>query len=122
LLAEDKPINSAFGVALLNKLGQEVIVAENGRECLAALEREAFDFVLMDIQMPVMNGEAALEEIRRKEQGSGTRLPVITITAYAMHGDRERFLEKGFDGYVSKPVIVNELVCEMKRVGSLAAD
>jgi CheY-like chemotaxis protein len=121
LLAEDKPINSAFGVALLNKLGHEVIVAENGRECLDALERQAFDFVLMDIQMPVMNGEAALSEIRRMEQESGSHLPVIAMTAYAMHGDRKRFLEQGFDGYVSKPVIVNELVCEMKRVVGLAA-
>jgi len=72
--------------------------------------------VLMDIQMPVMNGEDALRQIRGKEQGTSIRQMVIAVTAYALRGDNERFLREGFDGYVSKPFKANELIFEMKRV------
>jgi signal transduction histidine kinase len=116
LLAEDNPTNIIFSRALLKKLGHEVVSAENGKRCLEELERETFDLVLMDIQMPVMNGEEALQEIRLHGQESGLHLPVIALTSYSMRGDRERFLEAGFDGYVSKPFAVNALVSEMKRV------
>jgi PAS domain S-box-containing protein len=121
LYVEDNPINITFGESLLRKMGLEVTVAENGRQCLDALEQKSFDLVLMDIQMPVMNGEQALREIRRSEEKSGVHLPVIALTAYAMRGDKERFLETGFDGYVSKPLAIEELVGEMKRVKGVYA-
>jgi len=116
LFVEDDPINTTFGTSLLKKLGHNFIAVENGKECLEALEQGTFDLVLMDIQMPDMNGEEALREIRRKEQESGLHLPVIAMTAHSMRGDKERFLEEGFDGYVSKPLTTRELVSEMKRV------
>ena len=116
LFAEDDQVNIKFGASLLTKMGFDVVVVDNGRECLTALEHGTFDLVLMDIQMPVMNGEEALKELRRIEQGTTTHQPVIALTAYSMRGDKERFLAEGFDGYVSKPIITRELVAEIKRV------
>lgn len=116
LFAEDDVTNIIFGSTLLRKLGHEVVMAENGRDCLTALETGMFDLVLMDIQMPVMNGNEALREIRRKEQGLACHMPVIAQTAHALHGEHERFLQEGFDGYVSKPIDIKELIYEMKRV------
>jgi len=116
LFVEDNPVNTKFGTTLLRKLGHDVFSVENGLECLVALKNGTFDLVLMDIQMPVMNGEATLREIRRKEQGTSIRQMVIAVTAYALRGDKERFLREGFDGYVSKPFKANELIFEMKRV------
>ncbi len=123
LLVEDNPVNCTFGVSLLTKLGHGVSAVKNGGECLEVLEQGGFDLVLMDIQMPVMNGEEVLLEIRKKEQGTANHLPVIALTAYALRNDRDRFLKEGFDGYVSKPLAIDELVSEMKRVRtSLAED
>jgi CheY-like chemotaxis protein len=116
LFAEDDQVYIKFGVSLLKKLGFEVVVVANGRECLTALEHGTFDLVLMDIKMPVMNGEEALRKIRTKEQGTTHRQPVVALTAYSLCGDMERFLDKGFDGYISKPLITRELVVEIKRV------
>jgi signal transduction histidine kinase/CheY-like chemotaxis protein len=116
LLVEDDLVTITFGTSLLKKLGHRVTTAENGRQCLALLEKDTFDIVLMDIQMPVMNGEEALHEIRGKEKGTTTHLPVIALTAHSMRGDRERLLEAGFDGYVSKPLYIKDLLEEMKRV------
>ena len=121
LYAEDDQVNIKFGSVLLKKMGLDVVVVENGRECLSALEHSTFDLVLMDIQMPVMTGEEALREIRSKEQGTTDHQPVIALTAYSMRGDEERFLGDGFDGYVSKPLITRELVAEMKRVMGLSS-
>ena len=119
LFAEDDPINTIYGTSLLKKLGHDVVTVVNGRDCLAALEDGKFDLVLMDIQMPIMNGEDAQREIRRYEQGTSYHQPVIALTAYALRGDKERFLEEGFDGYVSKPFDIKELMYEMKRVMSM---
>ncbi|MEI6824743.1 MAG: MASE3 domain-containing protein [Desulfuromonadales bacterium] len=116
LFVEDDQVNITFGASLLKKLGFDVVVVENGRECLTALEQGAFDLVLMDIQMPVMNGEEAVRKIRAEEQGTTDHQPVVALTAYSMRGDRERFLNEGFDGYISKPLITRELVGEIKRV------
>ena len=116
LLVEDNVINQQFGVALLKKMGHRAMVAENGIEALTALEEARFDLVLMDIEMPVMDGRKALAELRRREQRSGARLPVIAFTAYAMKGDEQKFLAAGFDGYVTKPLQVNLLIAEMHRV------
>ena len=116
LLVEDDEINNTFGTSLLERLGLDVTSVMNGRECLATLERKTFDLVLMDISMPIMNGEEALKSIRLKEQETHLHQPVIALTAYSLRGDKERFLKEGFDGYISKPLEAKELVCEMKRV------
>jgi PAS domain S-box-containing protein len=116
LFVEDNQVNSMYSMALLGKLEFDAVLAENGRDALAALEQGTYDLVLMDIQMPVMNGEEALREIRTKELGSSRHLPVIALTAYSLRHDRERFLLQGFDGYVSKPMVIEELIDEMKRV------
>ncbi|MEI6209919.1 MAG: ATP-binding protein, partial [Desulfuromonadales bacterium] len=116
LFVEDNEINTRFGVALLDKMGHGVTTAANGREALDALATGSFDLVLMDIHMPVMNGEEALAIIREREKETGIHLPVIALTAFALMGDREKFLQQGFDGYQSKPIEVRVLVDEMKRV------
>ena len=116
LLVEDNAINVIFGMSLLKKLGHQVVSVGNGRECLHALRQDKFDLVLMDIQMPVMNGEDALLEIRRHELGTGRRQAVIALTAYSLRGEKEHFLEHGFDGYLSKPIEVEELTAEIVRV------
>lgn len=121
LLVDDDPINVKFGASLLRKLGHDVLAVENGRDCLAALDQGKYDVVLMDIQMPVMNGEAALREIRRLEQTSQFRQRVIALTAYSMRGENEQFLDEGFDGYISKPLAVKELIAEMDRVMNAVA-
>ncbi len=116
LLVEDDRINILVGTSLLKKLGFGVTVAQNGRECLAALKEDTFDLVLMDINMPVMNGSEALLEIRRNEQDTDLHQMVIALTAYSLRDDKDKFLNEGFDGYISKPMASSELVREMKRV------
>ncbi len=116
LLVDDDPINIRFGASLLGKLGHDVMTAQNGREGLDALDQGVFDIVLMDVHMPVMNGEEALREIRSKDQVTGSHQTVIALTAYSMRGECERFLDEGFDGYVSKPLALKELIAEMNRV------
>lgn len=120
LLAENDRTNIVFATSLLKKLGLDAIAVENGRECLETLEQGDFDIVLMDIHMPVMNGEEALMEIRRKERGTSSHQTVIALTAYALQGDRNRFLGEGFDGYLSKPLETSELITELKRVTGTA--
>jgi PAS domain S-box-containing protein len=119
LFVEDNQVNSMYSMVLFGKLEFDAVLAENGRDALLALEQGTFDLVLMDIQMPVMNGEEALREIRTKELGSSRHQPVIALTAYSLRHDRERFLQEGFDGYVSKPMVIEELIDEMKRVLAL---
>ena len=96
--------------------GHEIMTAENGEECLEALDRVQFDLILLDIQMPVMNGREALRAIRTKEEGTSSHQRVIALTAHALHGEKEKFLAEGFDGYLSKPMEQAELINEMKRV------
>jgi two-component system CheB/CheR fusion protein len=116
LLVDDDQVNIKFGGSLLKRVGHSVTTAEDGKKCLAALEKGVFDIVLMDVQMPVMNGEEALHEIRTKEQGTTDHLSVIALTAHSMRGDKDRLQEAGFDGYVSKPLYIKDLMEEMKRV------
>ena len=107
LVAEDNAINQRLVVRMLEKRGHTVRVAGNGKEVLAALKSEAFDLVLMDVQMPEMNGFEATAAIRAWEQG--THIPIIAMTAHALKGDRERCLAAGMDAYVSKPLLAPQL-------------
>ena len=109
LLVEDSLVNQKLAQALLRKYGHAVTVAHNGREALAAVIAEPFDLVLMDVQMPEMDGLEATATIRAREQQSGAHIPIIAMTAHAMDSDRQRCLEAGMDGYVSKPIRVTRL-------------
>jgi two-component system, sensor histidine kinase and response regulator len=117
LLAEDNAINRELVVRLLSKRGHSVVVASNGRQAVAALEKENFDAVLMDVQMPEMDGFEATAAIRQKEKPTGKHVPIIALTAHAMKGDRERCLAGGMDGYVSKPVQPEELIKAVEGLG-----
>src|SRR6266403_1540675 len=110
LLAEDNAINRTLVVRLLSKRGHSVVVASNGKQAVSALETQTFDVVLMDIQMPEMDGFEATAAIRQKEKAIGAHIPIIALTAHAMKGDRERCVAGGMDGYVSKPVQAEELI------------
>ncbi len=109
LLAEDNAVNQLLAVRLLEKRGYKVTVAGDGRAAIAALEKQSFDVVLMDVQMPEMDGLQATAAIRAKEQPGGRRQPIIAMTAHALKGDRERCLAAGMDGYVTKPIRSAEL-------------
>ena len=117
LLAEDNVVNQKLATSLLEKRGHSVMVATNGREALDILSGQHFDVVLMDIQMPMMGGLEATESIRDQEKQTGGHIPVIAMTAHAMKGDREKCIDAGMDGYVSKPVRPSEL---FEAVESLA--
>ncbi len=109
LLAEDNPVNQLLATRLLEKRGHCVVVAANGREALEALAKESYDLVLMDVQMPEMDGFEVTAAIREKEIGSGIHQPVIALTAHAIKGDRERCLAAGMDGYLAKPIRPRDL-------------
>ncbi|HUG91017.1 MAG TPA: PAS domain S-box protein [Planctomycetaceae bacterium] len=109
LLAEDSLVNQKLAVGLLERWDHSVRVCNNGKEALAALEIDSFDLVLMDVQMPELDGLEATRMIRSRERQSGRHVPIVAMTAHAMRGDREACLEAGMDGYVSKPVRMHEL-------------
>ena len=104
LVAEDNAVNQQIAAGMLERIGHEAVVAANGREALALLEREAFDLVLMDVQMPELDGLETTVAIRERERVEGGHLPVVAVTAHAMKGDAERCLAAGMDGYVAKPL------------------
>ena len=119
LLAEDNLINQRLAVRLLERQGNQVVVADNGRKALNLLVESkfiGFDAVLMDVQMPEMDGLEATSEIRRMEKQTNTHVPIIAMTAHAMKGDRERCISAGMDGYVSKPISLETLMSEINRV------
>ncbi|MBV8896806.1 MAG: response regulator [Acidobacteriaceae bacterium] len=115
LLADDNVVNQKVARGLLERLGHIVVVANNGREAVAAHAKESFDVILMDLQMPEIDGLEATAIIRRRER-PGEHVPIIALTAAAMEGDRRRCLDGGMDGYVSKPISVPELLSELARV------
>ena len=117
LLAEDNKVSQLFLSHFLRSEGCQVVGAENGHEALKALDEGRFDLVLMDIQMPGLDGVATTKRIRAGELGEAMRnIPIVALTAFAMKGDREKFLAAGLDDYVSKPVDFNELVVVLKRL------
>jgi CheY-like chemotaxis protein len=109
LLAEDNAVNQRLAVRLLEREGHSVVVAGDGVKALEALEQHQFDLILMDVQMPLMDGVETTAAIRKLEQNIGAHMPIIAMTAHAMAGDRQRFLSFGMDGYVSKPIHSRDL-------------
>jgi PAS domain S-box-containing protein len=116
LLAEDNVINQKFAVRALSKAGHAVMIANNGQEALEAWSEGTFDAILMDIQMPVLDGYLTTAEIRKRETVSGGHIPIIAMTAHAMKGDREMCLAAGMDGYVTKPIKTKLMLAEISRV------
>jgi CheY-like chemotaxis protein len=119
LLVEDNLVNQKVAVAMLTKRGHHVITARNGLEGLNVVGRDSFDLVLMDVQMPVMNGLEATKAIRASEHGSGRHLPIIAMTAHALREDIDRCRAAGMDGYISKPFQIETLIAELSRVQKL---
>jgi two-component system sensor histidine kinase/response regulator len=115
LLTEDNAVNQKLAIRLLEKMGHLVSLAANGKEAVEQAALNKFDLILMDIQMPVMGGVQATELIRQAERGTKRRVPIMAMTAHALKGDREKYLESGMDGYVSKPIRVELLREEMNR-------
>jgi CheY-like chemotaxis protein len=122
LLAEDNAINQKLARRILEKHGHTVTVAGDGREAVAAAAKGEFDAILMDVQMPHMSGLDATAAIRAREGGSGKRTPIVAMTANAMKGDRERCLEAGMDGYVSKPIQADQLLEVLARVTATSGE
>lgn len=116
LLAEDNAVNQKLAGRLLEKQNHSVVIAATGLEAVAMLEKQEFDVVLMDIEMPGMDGIESTKLIREREAPGGRRIPIVAMTAHAMSGDRERFLAAGMDGYISKPIRSAEVADEIARV------
>jgi len=112
LVAEDNLVNQRLASRMLEKMGDTVVLANNGKEAVTALNQGAFDVILMDLQMPVLGGIEATAIIREQEETTGIHIHIIALTAHAMKGDRERCLNAGMDGYLSKP-IQSQKLCEL---------
>jgi two-component system, sensor histidine kinase and response regulator len=118
LLAEDNEINQRVAVGILEQQGHSVAMAANGKLALSAFEKERFDLVLMDVQMPVMTGFQAVAAIREQERATGAHTPIIALTAHAMNGDRQRCLDAGMDAYLTKPIRARKLLNSIENVMS----
>ena len=116
LLAEDNPVNQQVALRMLERQGHSVTLAGDGRAALAALGRGPFDLLLMDVQMPDMDGFEATAAIRDRERGTGEHVAIFAMTAHAMAGDRERCLAAGMDGYIAKPIRKKDLLDALARV------
>ena len=116
LLAEDNQVNQKVAVRFLEKRGHTVVLADSGKKALDAWRKQAFDVILMDVQMPEMDGFEATSRIREQEKSTGKHIPIIALTAHAMVGDRERCLAAGMDDYVSKPINAAELFAAIDRL------
>jgi signal transduction histidine kinase/ActR/RegA family two-component response regulator len=116
LLAEDNHVNQLVAVRLLEKQGHHVTVVSNGLDALATLEKNSFDLILMDVEMPEMDGFSATAAIRKQESVTGHRLPIVAMTAHVMKGDKERCLQAGMDGYLSKPIDTHEFMKTIRNI------
>jgi len=116
LIAEDNLVNQKVAIYMLEKQGHSVMGVTNGEEALAALEKGNFELILMDVQMPKMDGYRATQLIRQKEKETSLHIPIIAMTAHAMKGDREKCLRAGMDEYISKPLNVKQLADTIARV------
>jgi len=116
LLAEDNAVNQMLAIRLLEKLGHKVTLAKNGLEAVLQWQAGDFDAILMDVDMPEMNGYEATAAIRAQEMDSGRKIPIVAMTAHAMQGSRQECLQAGMDGYVSKPVDTEALWIELDRI------
>ncbi len=116
LLTEDNKVNQKVASLMLQKRGHDVVIANNGKEAVNFFRDGTFDLILMDIQMPIMDGISAAKEIRRHEKNKSNKIPIIALTANAMKGDKERFLASGMDEYLSKPIKINDVMNVIKRV------
>ena len=116
LLAEDNLINQKLTVRLLEKQGWQISVAANGREALNLLDKNRFDFILMDVQMPEMDGIEAAKEIRKREKETGKHIPIIALTANAFEEDKKKCLEAGMDEYATKPIKINEIFSIIEKI------
>jgi CheY-like chemotaxis protein len=110
LVAEDNQVNQLVVKTLLNQLGIDLVMVENGALAVEAWRDGDFDAILMDIQMPEMDGLQATAELREREGRDGNHIPIVAMTAHAMAGDRERCLDAGMDGYIAKPIHPGELM------------
>ena len=122
LLAEDNAVNRKLARTLLEKHGCTVVIATNGREAIDVLDRDKVDLVLMDVQMPSMDGLEATRAIRERERSAGEHLHIIALTAHAMKGDRERCLAAGADDYLTKPIRTTDLLAAIDRAQSGSFD
>jgi two-component system sensor histidine kinase/response regulator len=116
LVAEDNLINQRLALAMLTSLGHTGVVVGDGEKALKCLAKLKFDVVLMDVMMPVLDGLGALAAIREQEKTTGAHLPVIIATAHTDQGDIQKFKSVGADGYVAKPIEIEQLKAELKRV------
>jgi CheY-like chemotaxis protein len=116
LVAEDNLVNQRVATRFLEKKGHTVVLAESGKKALAAWREQPFDLILMDVQMPDMDGFEATAAIREQEKSGAKHVPIIAMTAHAMVGDRDRCLAAGMDDYISKPVNANDLFAAIKRL------
>jgi CheY-like chemotaxis protein len=116
LVAEDNHLNAVALCAMLHKMGHQTEVVTDGQQAIDLWQKSHFHCILMDIQMPVMDGRLAEATIRAEESTMGGHTPIIALTAHALQGDRERFLAEGFDGYISKPVDMVELEAQLAKV------
>ena len=116
LLAEDNEVNQRLTSRLLERMGHRVTIAENGQTAVRLWSEQEFDLVAMDMQMPIMDGLEATEEIRAREKNSGKHVPIVAMTANAFEEDRERCRRAGMDGYIAKPVSTKAIEMEIARV------
>jgi CheY-like chemotaxis protein len=122
LLVEDNVVNRKVAMAMLQRAGYSVVVAATGKEAVRLAKAERFDLILMDIQMPEMDGLEATQMIRQSESANAPRVPIIAITAHALKGDSERFLAAGMDGYIAKPFQQEDLLKTLERVRSSVSE
>ncbi len=122
LVAEDNAVNQRLAARLLEKRRHRVVVVANGREALDTLEKINFDLVLMDVQMPEMDGLDATRIIRNSETGTGRHIPIVALTAHALKRDEERCIEAGMDAYLTKPIRPEKLDEILQKYGALKTD